>query len=126
MMQVVWKQYSNQEVDRLAAHAPPMTDRSERTCPACARRAVRTYYYERERFGRPIGVLYAWCANCCRYTSSVGEPLSPLFAFDTPDEAADVLARARRVDDPRMIIERLDALWNSGVLPQKFTRRARK
>lgn len=122
-----WKPYTREEVAELSTTAAPPTSKEERLCPACGQRAVRRYYHEMDggRRGHPVGMSYTWCSNCHRYTSSTGVPRSSLYDFDDPSDGSDALARLRR-EDLIGLLDHLDALWDSGVLPQEFTLRKKR
>jgi hypothetical protein len=116
-----WIPYTPNELDQLVANRVPLESREQRVCPACGQQAVRRYYHEVHSAGRghPVGMSYSWCSNCHRYTSSTGVPLSPDYEFDDPSDGSDELARLRR-KDLIGLLDHLDALWTSGVLPQTF------
>ncbi|MBN6035333.1 hypothetical protein [Amycolatopsis sp. 195334CR] len=114
-----WRTYSPREIEALGRSAPPLTEAVERVCPACGKKAVRRYLYDHDG-PRRVAMSYVWCANCRRYASSTGPPLHPDFEFDDPGEKSAEL-RALRDKDLMALLDHLDALWDSGVLPQTFT-----
>ncbi|MFI6026351.1 hypothetical protein [Amycolatopsis magusensis] len=119
-----WRTYSPRELDELGRTAPPLTETGERLCPACGARAVRRYLYDHHG-RREVAMSYVWCANCRRYASSTGPPLTPDFVFDDPAEDSAEL-RALRDADLMSLLDHLDALWNAGVLPQQFALRGKR
>lgn len=114
-----WRQYSREEQDSLAANARPLTDATERVCPVCGRRCVRWYYYELTRGSGGIGVLYVWCYNCKRYAASRGLSLSGDFDFNDPFDGLAELMMIRKREGAELL-ERAQAMWDSGELPQSF------
>jgi hypothetical protein len=93
----------------------------EDVCPACGHRSVRRYYSEYAGLRRLVGMAYAWCAHCHRYTSATGVPLSARdYEFDAPPP--DVQRALEQANLPELLDE-LDGMWNAGVLPQTIRRR---
>jgi hypothetical protein len=94
----------------------------ERPCPACGKRAVRTYVYRVAGNGRrPARISYSWCANCRRFKGWTGPDLGDL-EFDDPLAGLSPAQRQEAERDIDAFFRRLDTLWESGELPQHFTR----
>lgn len=106
------------QVKRLTAGPSFAEDRSERVCPACNAKAIRTYV-SRNASGRrrPSLTTYSWCAACRRRKGWTGP--------DTGLRFTDPLAGERR-EPPSAeggfagFLRRLDELWAAGELPQRF------
>lgn len=113
------REFDSAQVQRLLAGPSFTEDTSERVCPACGAASVRTYVHRRTGAGRPALITYSWCAACRRFKGWTG-PDSGELAFTDP--LADLSAAGRREleRDFDAFLRRLDGLWDSGELPQRF------
>jgi hypothetical protein len=97
----------------------------ERPCPACGKRAVRTYVYRAaESPQRPARISYSWCVNCRRFKGWTGPDLGDL-EFNDPLGDLSLAQRKKAERDIDAFFRKLDVLWDSGELPQRFTRVSR-
>ncbi len=120
-----WRTYTPAELAELAANAVPLTDNRERACPACGQRKVRRYLHEHQGPLRTVSMSYVWCHACRRYSSSTGPSIADTFTFDDPAEELPELRRLRESDLPKLL-DHLDELWETGVLPQTFQSRRKR
>ncbi|MFF2845468.1 hypothetical protein ACFVT5_03930 [Streptomyces sp. NPDC058001] len=95
-------------------------DQSERVCPACGERAVRTYVYRSHLRKRPTLISYMWCASCRRFKGWTGPDLGT-FDFTDPLERLSTDERTTLTRDFAGWFRSLDRLWETGELPQSFT-----
>lgn len=114
-----WKLFSRDEVDRLTGTPQPPDDPTPRVCPVCREARIRHYYHDYKTSGSPIpsGTSWFWCSGCVKYASFTGPSLQNDFFYDDPlnDQIESV------VDSE--LLDRLNAEWESEVLPQTFTRK---
>ncbi len=114
-----WKLFSRDQVDRLTRTPQPPDDATTRECPVCREATIRHYYHDYRASGSPIpsGTSWFWCADCRKYASFTGASLQRDFFYDDPleDEIESIV-------EPKLL-ERLNAEWENGVLPQTFTRK---
>jgi hypothetical protein len=113
-----WRIYDSDEIAALAASAKGLSDSSERVCPVCGHRSVRRYLYDYAEGSRPVGMSYVWCANCHRYSGSTGLPFAERYEFADPATESRQLRQLRNTD-LFGLLDHLDSLWDSGVLPQQ-------
>jgi hypothetical protein len=111
----LWRTYTPEEFSVLARQKGLARDGQEKECPACGRRAVRYFGYDRPRLDHLVGIVYVWCSHCGRWSSWTGQALDTGMA--PPSEAMDLVEGPDRLDDPRRLVESLDGLWDDGVLP---------
>ena len=112
-MSIPWRPFDARQVSVLAASARPHADSTERICPACAVRCVRSYKYASSRpTGRTV-ISYVWCSNCHRFAGSTG-PLAVTTKISDPlsNREHSVLD-----EDLDALLKHLDELWDQGVLP---------
>ncbi len=121
-MSTHWRSYTMAEVQQLAGTAPPLTDTSARVCPTCGKRDVRNYRHEYQGSSRAVSMLYMWCSNCHRYSSSTTPSLAGTYTYDDPGDESKELRELRR-NDLHGLLDHLDALWDHGALPQRITPR---
>ncbi|MDQ0933369.1 hypothetical protein QFZ49_003309 [Streptomyces turgidiscabies] len=116
------KSYDWRHVQALGAGPRFIDEPRERECPVCGNIAVRTYMYASDRGpGRETVISYTWCASCGHFTGNTG-PRPAGLRFTDPLAA---LSRADRIDmesDSDLFFRKLDRLWDSGELPQRFER----
>jgi len=81
---------------------------------------LRFYYHELVKGGR-IGSSYYWCQDCKKFGHATGPCLSGQFSYDDPfgDVSREEFGKLERDD----WFGRLNRLWVSGVLPQKFEKK---
>jgi hypothetical protein len=118
-----WKLYSTAEVHTMAQHnrAKPVTDSSQRYCSSCGEYNIRFYYHELSKSGR-IGSSYYWCPKCKKCSHSTGPRMSEEYDYTDP---FDKLSREEFGNlENQNWYDRLDELWESGVLPQVFKLKA--
>lgn len=103
------------EVEALVRGPRPWEDSSERECPACGARKVRSYLQEAPGRSRPSLIGYVWCANCRRFHGATG-PMPAGLSFEDP------LADRRMPWGSRGdgFFRILDEAWERGLLPQRF------
>jgi hypothetical protein len=114
-----WRMYSRSEVDRLTAVPQPPDNPAPRKCPVCQEPTIRHYYHDYKSSGSPIpsGTSWFWCPHCARYASFTGPTLQYDFYYDDPlKDQIELIPEAQ-------ILDRLNSAWDSGGLPQTFTRR---
>jgi hypothetical protein len=111
--------FTADQIAALARGASFLAEPGERECPACGRRAVRTYLTVPENARRPTLVSYVWCAACRRFVGTrARHPEGVVFA-----DPLAALAPAERREMERSVVgflEHLDRLWDAGALPQSF------
>jgi hypothetical protein len=74
---------------------------------------VREYTHPSSRDTDPIAISYVWCSNCGRYAGSTG-PAPAGVEIRDPLTEEDHL---RFLYDLRGLLDHLDHLWDTGVLP---------
>lgn len=110
-----WIGFDTAQLDALGRSAKSESSTTERTCPACGNRCVRSYRYFSSRVTGPTVISYVWCACCHRYAGSTG-PRPPGLDLEDPLTPED----HRRLDrDLTALLGHLDHLWEAGRLPQR-------
>jgi len=114
-----WLSFSNQEVQEMARQnrLRKLTEPGERLCSSCGEQALRFYYHELSGTSR-IGTSYFWCPHCRKIAHSSGPRLSDRFDYDDPFRALGAAEFGSL--ETQDWYERLDKLWDSNVLPQRF------
>ncbi|WP_157184877.1 hypothetical protein [Nocardia niigatensis] len=115
------REYDSNQVEELLAGSRFIEDPTERTCPACGNRAVRTYVYRNVAAHRTTRITYTWCAVCRRFKGWTGPDLGEL-AFSDPLGSLSPADRREMEQGFDRFFETLDKLWSAGELPQKFAR----
>jgi hypothetical protein len=118
-----WSSYSAEEVREMAQEnrLRPLTDSGERLCASCGKQTLRFYYHELSKTGR-IGTSYFWCRGCRKTAHSTGPRLSERYTYDDP--FATIAADEFGAMEVHNWYDRLDDLWESKVLPQRFAPKA--
>jgi len=109
-----WRAFDSAQVTGLGRQAAAGVRLEDRTCPVCGKAAIRSYSHPFERAASSAVISYVWCANCQHYAGSTG-PRAP------GERLADPLTREdhERLDNNlRALLDHLDHLWDTGVLPQ--------
>lgn len=113
------REFDSTQVAEIAS-AGKFTDQpSERVCPACGNRALRTYIYRVASGSRNVRITYTWCASCRRFKGWTGPDLGDL-EFSDPFEGKSLDERQALEKDLGKFLRQLDELWDAGELPQKF------
>lgn len=115
------EEYCYQQQAALVSGPKFFEDSTERICPVCEKRAVRTYIYRNSATHRVTRITYMWCASCRRFKGWTGPDTDGLIMSD-PLKTLSSGERRKLEDDPDAFFVLLDGLWDAGKLPQKFTR----
>lgn len=115
------REYDQSQIPALVAGPRFIDEPTERICPACGHRAVRTYVYRNTGPGRTARITYSWCASCRRFKGWTG-PDSDGLKFSDPLESLSQDDRNEMTRDLDEFFKTLDKLWESGELPQRFHR----
>ncbi|MFI2236629.1 hypothetical protein [Streptomyces chrestomyceticus] len=113
--------FSSSEVNTLLSSKPFTEEPREQTCPSCGAQSARTYVYRSNRGSRPTLITYTWCATCRKFKGWTGPDLGDL-TFSDPLENIAQSERETLTHDLDRLFRFLDELWESGSLPQHFTR----
>jgi hypothetical protein len=116
---MVWTSFTGDEVAALTQGESFFADPGERDCPACGERHVRAYVTAPSNARRPTLVSYVWCSGCHKFVGTrARHPDGLVFS----DPLALLSAEERRAVEVSLIgfLAHLDALWESGALPQSF------
>jgi hypothetical protein len=108
-----WRPFDSKQIAALGRQAAAGIRIAERVCPVCGKAAIRNYRHPDERATGPTVISYVWCANCQHYAGSTGPR-------DPGEELADPLTRedhGRLDNNLRALLDHLDHLWDTGVLP---------
>lgn len=109
-----WRSFDSDQVTALGVQAAAGIRIEARTCPACGKAAIRSYSHPSERAtGSAVVISYVWCANCQHYTGSTG-PRAPGERLTDPLTRED---HERLDNNLRALLNHLDHLWDTGVLP---------
>lgn len=111
---MTWNTFRPAEVERLATGPSFLVEPGERDCPGCGVRRLRTYVQSPSDAKRPTLVSYVWCSGCRKFAGSRARRPDGL-AFADPMAGQDHVPLIEFFD-------RLDRLWDDGVLPQTFAR----
>lgn len=114
------RRFTSQEVEAIGHGRKFLQDQSEWPCSACGEVSVRTYLRETQRANRPALINYTWCAACRRMTESSG-PMPPGLIISDQWRELDPVAWAEFDTSLSKLFDRLDRLWQDGVLPQSFS-----
>lgn len=114
---MAFSSFSSDEVAALTQGTSFFVAPGERDCPSCGSRRLRTYVHAAPSARRPTLVSYVWCAGCSHFVGTRSR---------LPDglEFTDPLSDAARRDLSLTLggfLAHLDALWDSGALPQSFS-----
>lgn len=115
--------FSSSEVNELLSGEPFIDKPRELTCPSCDTTSVRTYVYRANKGASPKLITYLWCATCRKYKGWTGPDLGEI-TFSDPLEEMPQQERDTLTRDLGNFLRLLDDLWESGSLPQRFTRTA--
>jgi hypothetical protein len=109
---MTWGSFRPAEVEALATGPSFLIEPGERDCPACGVRRLRAYVQSPPAAKRPTLVSYVWCGGCRKFAGSRAKrPDGLVFA-----DPLTGLGRLPLVE----FLDRLDRLWDDGVLPQSF------
>lgn len=114
-----WLLYDGVEKSGLTASSTPELF-TERACPHCGRKSVRTYHHKYKKFERR-GQLIQWCALCCRFgTTFVGGGIDG-YAISNPLKGTPLESMIEN-KSPQSYLWKLNARWDKGELPQILQR----
>ncbi|MEU5777581.1 hypothetical protein ABZ819_30305 [Streptomyces venezuelae] len=116
------QEFDHEQAAQLLAGTRFIDDPSERVCPACRSRSVRVYVYRFRTGARASLITYAWCSACRRFKGWTGPDLRDLEFSDPLGEHPDERSRAQQGDFDGFL-RKLDDLWETGDLPQEFSRK---
>jgi len=114
-----WGSFTADQIAALAQGASLCEEPGERDCPSCGRRSLRSYVTAPEEARRPTLVSYVWCSSCRKFVGTRAKhPVGVVFS----DPLAALSAADRRALEQSLLgfLAHLDALWETGVLPQSF------
>jgi hypothetical protein len=114
-----WSSFDAAQVEALAQGVSFLSEPAERQCPACGERAVRAYLSSPPGARRPTLVSYVWCSACRRFVGS-RSALPAGLVFSDPLATLDAAQRRELERTLVGFLAHLDALWDSGALPQSF------
>ncbi|WP_306334641.1 hypothetical protein [Streptomyces sp. KL118A] len=115
------QEFTHEQASQLLSGTSFLDDPSERVCPACRSRSIRVYVYRHRAGARASLITYAWCAACRRFKGWTGPDLGDLEFTDPLSRHTEERSQAQR-EDFDGFLRRLDVLWDTGELPQEFSR----
>lgn len=114
-----WGSFTADQIAALAQGPSFLTGPGERECPSCGRCSIRAYVQAPLNARRPTLVSYVWCSGCRKFVGTRAKhPEGVVFS----DPLAAMSAAERREVERSLVgfLAHLDALWDTGVLPQSF------
>lgn len=116
---MTWGSFTGDEVAALTEGESFFADPGQRECPSCGAFFVRTYVTAPPNARRPTLVSYVWCSGCHKFVGTRARHPSGL-VFSDP--LATLSPASRREVEGSLVgfLAYLDALWESGALPQTF------
>ena len=115
-----WSSFSGDEVAALTQGESFFAAPGERDCPSCGERRLRAYVTAPENARRPTLVSYVWCGSCDKFVGTRAKHPEGLI-FSDPLAALSTPERRELERSLTGFLAHLDALWDSGALPQTFT-----
>jgi len=109
----MWRPYDWPDaltIERSFGDKPFWVEPRQVVCPIEQTVTVRSYF---QRLSGGKTARYRWCSGCHHYSGqTVGKPPPPVFADPVQ---ADVVRGLQR------LLDELDGLWDTGILPQAFS-----